>query len=93
MSAAYLADKGPRSIRVHTAGDDPRPVAVIRLADSGDVDSLLRAYGWTRVTPWAERGDGHAVATLERLSRDPAIEQLERDQFHGEQRRASMRDS
>lgn len=68
--SAYTADKGPRSIRVQTAGDDPRPVAVIRLADNGDVDQLLRAYGWIRTTPWSARGNGHAVATLERLGHD-----------------------
>jgi hypothetical protein len=70
MRDAYIADKGQRSIRIYTADDDPRLVTTIRLADSGNVDDLLRAYGYSRTTPWAKSDDtpdDHTVAALVKI--------------------------
>ena len=97
MSAPFrgpaVADWGPRSIRVYTAEDRPRLIAVIRALDHGDVDQLLRAYGWRRLGAWMRSDDmpaDHRVVTVERIA-DLAIDRLDRDQEHGAQERASMR--
>jgi hypothetical protein len=73
VSAAFagpcIADRGPKSIRVYTTEKRPRLVAVIRLADHGSVDELLRVYGWRVVGAWFtsdDMPDDHTCAAIER---------------------------
>ena len=71
MSApVYVADRGPRSVRVYTTDERPRLVATMRCPDLGDVDQLLREHGWRRVGPWAVADDmpaGHQVCAVESI--------------------------
>ena len=70
--SAYIADRGPRSVRIYKdtgTAEEPRLIATMRGPDSGSVDDLLRAHGWHRVTPWARSDDTppeHALAVIER---------------------------
>lgn len=72
MSAAYIAERTPVSVRVYKqtgTADEPRLIATMRRPDSGSVDDVLRAHGWHRTTPWARSDDtpaDHAVAVVER---------------------------
>jgi hypothetical protein len=90
VSAGYrgqcVAEHGPRSTRIYTAEDCPRPVATIRAVDHGSVDELLRAYGWHRVDGWQRSDDvpdGHRVATIEWIN-ESAIDVLDHYEADGQ---------
>jgi hypothetical protein len=64
---AFIADRGPQSIRVYTSDDRPRLAATMRRPDIGDDDQLLREHGWRRVGPWSRSDDmpeDHRVAVV-----------------------------
>lgn len=97
----FYADAGPAEVRVYsdtgrndTAGNPVvTDVAALRAPDHGDVDSLLRAHGWRRVSAWSRSDDtpaGHKLAMIEPGPIHNEISQLVRDQAVGRERRGGV---